>query len=167
MKIWPKTLSNEYKHAEQNLNKTRDICAQSWPCRRQENLTFSLNFWLWRQVPEKWQVTRGFILWLFRSWGIDCQIRNLKAKFGRITSWTFDHPISHCELSRISIQAFTFLLITYSRVVWFENLVLCSTKQFFPTFRRSAQMNLQLDLLVSRHSKFYPNFLHLSNALVL
>ncbi len=27
--------------------------------------TISPKFWLWRQVPEKWQVTRGFMVWLF------------------------------------------------------------------------------------------------------
>jgi hypothetical protein len=36
------------------------------------------------------------MLWLFLSWGIDYRIKSSKTKFGRITSWTYDHPISHC-----------------------------------------------------------------------
>jgi hypothetical protein len=40
---------------------------------------------------------KGFYVVLFLSWGIDYRIKNEKTKSGRITSWTFVHPISHCD----------------------------------------------------------------------
>ncbi len=46
-------------------------------------------FWLWRQEPENWQLTRGFPVWFFLSWGIDYWIKSEKSKCG-----TFNHPIS-------------------------------------------------------------------------
>jgi hypothetical protein len=96
LKSWLKNLSNEYIYAEQNTSRTRDISFQSWPFRSQSKLTFSHKFSLWGQVPEKWQVTRDFMLQLFLSWGIDYWIKNKKSKFGRITSRNFVHPISLC-----------------------------------------------------------------------
>jgi hypothetical protein len=32
-----------------------------------------------RQVPESWQVTRSFLVWLFLSWSIDYRTENLKS----------------------------------------------------------------------------------------
>jgi hypothetical protein len=93
-----KNLSIEYIYVEQNLNRSWDIWLQSWPCRSQKWETLSLLFWLWRQVPENWQLTRDFMLWCFLSWGIDYRIKSEKTKSGRITSWNFVHPISHCAL---------------------------------------------------------------------
>jgi hypothetical protein len=87
-------------YAEQNPNRTRDICFQNWPFRNQKWLTVFLKFSLWRRVPENWQVTRGFMLWSFLSWGIDYRNKSSETKFGRITSWTFNHPISHCALEQ-------------------------------------------------------------------
>ncbi len=87
MKSWLKNLSNEYIYAEQNPSRTRDISIQSWPFRSRKRPRVSLKFWLWRSVPEKWQVTRGFMLWFFLNWSIDYQIKNSKTKFGRITFW--------------------------------------------------------------------------------
>ncbi len=81
------------KYVEQNPNRTRDISFQSWPCRSQKRNTISLKFWLWRQVPENWQLTRGFPVWFFLSWGIDYRIKSEKAKCG-----SFNHPIFHCVL---------------------------------------------------------------------
>ncbi len=95
MESWLKNLI-EYKYVEQNMNRARDIGVQSWPFRSQEIARFSPKIWLWRQVPENWQVTMGFILWLFLSWSIDYRTKNPKIWFGRMTSWTFGHPISHC-----------------------------------------------------------------------
>ncbi len=68
---WKADLLIEYKYVEQNMNRARDIGVQSWPFRSQKIARFSPKIWLWRQVPENWQVTRGFILWLFLSWSID------------------------------------------------------------------------------------------------
>jgi hypothetical protein len=99
LKSWLPDLSNEYIYAEQNPNRARDIGVQSWPFRSQKRPTVSLKFSLWRQVPGSWQVTRGIMLWLFLSWGIDCWIKSWKTRFGRITSWTFFHPISHCVMA--------------------------------------------------------------------
>ncbi len=96
MESWLKNLSNEYIYAEQNPNRTWDIWIQSWPFRSRKRPCFSTKYWLWRQVPEKWEVTRGFMVWFFLSWGIDYRKKNKKTKFGRITSWNFVHPISHC-----------------------------------------------------------------------
>ncbi len=86
------------KYAEQNLNRTWDICFQIWPFRSQRKLSISPKFWLWRPVPGKWAATRDFMVWLFLSWGIDYQIKNKKTWFGRITSWNFVHSISHCAV---------------------------------------------------------------------
>ncbi len=72
---------------------------QSWPLCWQKRSTDSTNFWLWRQVPENWQVTRGFMLWLFLSWGIDYWTKNAKTKSGKFTFWNFCHPISHCAFA--------------------------------------------------------------------
>jgi hypothetical protein len=33
----------------------------------------------------------------FLSWGIDYPKKSSKTRFGKITSWTFNHPISHCD----------------------------------------------------------------------
>ncbi len=96
MKSWLKNLLIEYIYAEQNPNRTWDIWFQSWPFRSEKRIANSTKFWLWRQVPENWQATWGFMVWLFLSWGIDYQIKNKKAQSGRITSWNFVHPISHC-----------------------------------------------------------------------
>jgi hypothetical protein len=62
LESWLKDLSNEYIYAEQNPNRTRDIGFQSWRFRSQSRLGVPPMFWLWRQVPENWQVTRGFML---------------------------------------------------------------------------------------------------------
>ncbi len=98
LKSWLKNLSNEYIYAEGNLNRSWDIWFQSWLFRNQKRLLFSPKFWLWRQVQENWQVKRGFMVWFFLSWGIDCRIETWKYRFGRITSRNFNHPISHCVL---------------------------------------------------------------------
>ncbi len=82
-KSWPKNLSSEYIYAEQNPNRTQGIGFQSCPLRSQRRLTFSLKFWLWKQVPENWQAIRGFMLRLFLSWGIECPIS--EKKIGSIT----------------------------------------------------------------------------------
>ncbi len=102
-KSWPKNLSNKYIYAEQNSSRTQDIGFQSWPLRSQKRLTFSLKFWLWRQVPENWQATRDFMLWFFLSWGINYRTKNSKTKSKRMTSWTFNHPISHCVCCKFNI----------------------------------------------------------------
>jgi hypothetical protein len=47
LKSWLKNLSNEYIYAEENLNRTRDICFQSWPFHRQSRLGVPPMFWLW------------------------------------------------------------------------------------------------------------------------
>jgi hypothetical protein len=60
--------------------------------------TLSLKFSLYRQVPEMWKVARGFMAWFFLSWGIDYRIKNVKTDYGRMTSLTFFHPISHCAM---------------------------------------------------------------------
>ncbi len=99
MKSWLKKLSIEYIYAEQNPNRTWDIWFQSWPFRSEKRIANSTKFWLWRPVPGKWAATWGFMAWLFLSWGIDYQIKNKKTQSGRITSWNFVHPISHCEVS--------------------------------------------------------------------
>ncbi len=80
------------------LNRTRVIGFQSWPFRSEKSYAFFLKFWLWRQVPEKWQVTRDFTLWFILSWGIDHREKNKKTWFEKITSRNYDHPISHCGL---------------------------------------------------------------------
>ncbi len=83
----------KYKYVEQNPNQSGDISFQSWPCCSKRRNTISLKFWLWRPVPENWQVTRGFPVWFFLSWGIDYRIKSEKAKCG-----CFNNPISHCVL---------------------------------------------------------------------
>ncbi len=97
MKSWLKNLSNEYIHAEQNLN-TRYL-PPKLTLSQPKKITISPKFWLWRQVPEIWQVTRGFMLWFFLSKGIVNRIKGSKTKFGRNTSRNFVHPISHCAHS--------------------------------------------------------------------
>ncbi len=96
LESWLKTLSNEYIYAEQNPNRTRAISIQSWPLCWQKRLGDSPKFSLWRQVPENWQVTRGFLLWFFLSWSIDYRIKSEKTKSERSTFLNFNHPISHC-----------------------------------------------------------------------
>ncbi len=98
LESWPKNLSNEYIYAEQNPNRTRDISFQSWRFRSQSRLGVPPMFWLWGQVPKKWQVTRGFWLWFFLSWGIYYWKKSSETKFERITSRNFYHPISHCAM---------------------------------------------------------------------
>ncbi len=99
LKSWLKNLLIEYIYAEQNPNRTWDIWFQSWPFRSEKRLANSTKFWLWRSVPGKWAATWGFMVWLFLSWSIDYQIKNKKTQSGRITSWNFVHPISHCAFS--------------------------------------------------------------------
>ncbi len=71
-----------YTYAEQNPNRTRDICLQSWPFRS----PFRLTVFTLRAGTKKWQVTR-FLLWFFLSWGIDYKKKSSKTKFERITFW--------------------------------------------------------------------------------
>ncbi len=59
---------------------------------------FHQNFDFEGRYLENQQVTRGFMYWFFLSWGIDYRIKTSKTKFERITSRTFNHPISHCEV---------------------------------------------------------------------
>jgi hypothetical protein len=99
LESWLKNLSNEYIYAEQNPNRTRVTGLQNWPFRIQKRPTFSLKFWLWTQVPENWGKTRGFMLFLVLSWGIDYRKKSSETWFGRITSWNYVHPISHCGLT--------------------------------------------------------------------
>jgi hypothetical protein len=41
--------------------------------------------------------TKGFFgCAFFLNWGVDYRIKSSKTKFGKIASWTFNHPISHC-----------------------------------------------------------------------
>jgi hypothetical protein len=61
-------------------------------------------FWLWRQVPENWQVTRGFPVWFFLSWGIDCWTKDAKCGCG-----SFNHPISHCVLGTLQASKNVYL----------------------------------------------------------
>ncbi len=98
-KIWLQNLSNEYIYAEQNPNRTRDIRVQSWHFLSRKRPRFSPKFSLRKYLPENWQVTKGFMMWLFLNWSIDYQIENKKTKFGRITFWIFNHPISHCVIA--------------------------------------------------------------------
>jgi hypothetical protein len=123
LKSWPKNLSNEYIYAEQNPNRTRDICFQSWACRSQSRLTISTKFWLWWLVPRMWQVTRGVIVWLFLSWGVDYRIKNDRTKSVRITSWNFFHPISHCAADRIEIAANEFINIVNHKSSCFASCI--------------------------------------------
>ncbi len=86
LKSWLKNFSNENKYVEQNLNRTRDIWGQSWPCQIQKKLiTFSLIFSLWNPYQESGG--QQGISWcgVFLSWGIDCRIKNLKVKFALVT----------------------------------------------------------------------------------
>ncbi len=55
LESWQKNLSNEYIYVEQNLNTSRDISFQSWRFRSQSRLAVPPKFWLWRQVPKKFQ----------------------------------------------------------------------------------------------------------------
>ncbi len=80
LKSWLKTLSNEYIYAEQNPNRTRDICF------------------------EEIGGCKGFLLWFFLSWSIDYRTKSAKAKFKKITSWDFYHPISHCASERYVVS---------------------------------------------------------------
>ncbi len=126
-KSWLKNLSNEYKYVEQNPNRTRDICLQSWPFHCQKRPRHSLKFW--RQVPENWQVTKSFMVCFFLSWGIDCWIKSEKTKSGRITFLNFNHPISHCifqaEIYAISVCVKHCLNENYHR----KSIDICSDSQ--------------------------------------
>ncbi len=73
----------------------------------------SSEIWLWRQVPENW----GFMMWFFLSWGVDHRIKTKIANSGRITSWTYDHPISHCGKTVSQLQGV--------KVVWVIPYHLC------------------------------------------
>jgi hypothetical protein len=61
-----------------------------------------------RTVPEKLQVTRGFMLWFFLNWGIDYRIKNEKTNSGRITFLilTTLFPTVICRLALIIIREF-------------------------------------------------------------
>jgi hypothetical protein len=91
-------------------------------------------FWLWRQVPENWQFTRGFMLWFFLSWGMDYRIKSEKAKcgsFNRPTSPYFplcvgDPPSIKTRVfkkicwafSEISAHSGHFLTFSRTRSIW-------------------------------------------------
>ncbi len=62
-----------------------------------QDFLYSSNFG--SRYQENWQVTGGFWLWLFLSWGINYRIKNAKTKFEKFTSSNFCHPISHCAPS--------------------------------------------------------------------
>jgi hypothetical protein len=40
------------------------------------------------------------MLFLVLSWGIDYRKKSSETRFGRITSWIYVHPISHCALRK-------------------------------------------------------------------
>jgi hypothetical protein len=71
------------------------------PSAAREN-KFSPKFWLWKPAPKMSRVTRSFMFWFFLSWGIDYRKKSSKTKSERMTSWTFNHPTSHCERCLIS-----------------------------------------------------------------
>ncbi len=87
-----------YIYAGVNLNRSRDICFQSWPSRSEKSMKFSPKLSLWRRLPGSQGATRDFMLWVFLNWSIDCWIKSSKTKFGRITSGIFNHPSAHCSV---------------------------------------------------------------------
>jgi hypothetical protein len=103
LKSWPKNLSNEYKYAELNLSRTRDISFQSWLFHSQSRLEVPPKFSLWRQVPENWQVSRGFLLWLFLNLSIDyrkkVQKQNLEESLLGLSSTLF--PTVACQVKAL------------------------------------------------------------------
>jgi hypothetical protein len=123
LKSWLKNLSSEYIYAEQIPNRTWDMCLQSWSCRSQRRETFSLKFWLWRQVPKKWQITRGFMFWRFLSWGIDYRTEIFKSCFEESLFWilTTLFPTVTWLSTRKFMTCFVFLSMpesTFLRWVW-------------------------------------------------
>jgi hypothetical protein len=66
-----------------------------------------------------------FWLWFFLSWGIDNRIKSLKTKFGKIASWIFNHPISHCVLEPTKVKNCNKLEEFIKKIKkWRENLCL-------------------------------------------
>ncbi len=148
MKSWLKNLSKEYIYAEQNPNRTRDICFQSRPFRNPEWLTVFLKFSLWGWVPKKWQVTRGFLLWFFLSWGIDYQKKvrkqNLEESPPGLLTTLFPTVQSRQLIYQQNHEKFPLWVNFYKLEIFLQNPPVAITHQSILFFRVSFHDELSI-----------------------